>query len=514
MKKRLPDYLPGIILFLIAVIIGMLTYQDYGISWDECIQRTTGLVTYDYVFHGSKSLLNYPDRQYGTGFELPLIIFEKALHLTDSRDVYLMRHMVTHVFFLVSALFAYVLIFRLYRNRMLACIGFIMLVTEPRIYAHSFFNTKDIPFLSFMLIALTVCQIAFEKNKTVLYFFLGLVCGYATGIRIMGVMLAGLTIGLLLLDLLFNITDRRRFQVAIVNLFAFPVGFLISLYVAWPYLWASPVTRFVESYSRMSNFNASDITTFFRGSFQSFRAMPLTYIAGWFSITTPELWLITGLVGMIWILVDFFKKPLLFIKNSRERNFLIYLACFFVPILMIVVMHSVIYDDWRHLYFIYPSFLMIAIYTFNKLLQNKYRVIVPLVVAMQLVIVAWFMIENHPFQQMYFNALVSHDREYLRKHYELDYWGACYKEGLDYLVGNNPSGIIKVSASLLRNGPLKNNINMLQEQDKNRIEIVPVEDADFYIANFRGHPEDYPFPKVEHAITVLNSTILCVYKIR
>ena len=165
---------PGLILFSLFVIAGLLCYKDYGIAWDEPTQRGIGNITYNYVFKGDQALKTYEDRDLGTGFELPLIFLEKGLHLTDSRDIYLMRHIATHLFFLLGAFCGYLLALRLFKNQYIACLGFIMLAFTPRIYAHSFFNTKDIPFLSAFLIVFLVNEIAFEKNKRVWYLLLGL----------------------------------------------------------------------------------------------------------------------------------------------------------------------------------------------------------------------------------------------------------------------------------------------------------------------------------------------------
>jgi hypothetical protein len=193
-------YLPGLIMFLVALVIGLLTYQDYGMSWDEPGQRAPGVLSYNYIFHGNMDLFLKANDNHGAGFELLLVFIEKGFKLTDTRDIYLMRHIVTHVFFLISMLGAYVLVYRLFKDRFLACLGFFMIAFMPRLYAHSFFNTKDMPFLAMFIITLAYCQYAFEKNKPMLFLILGLLCGYATSIRIMGMMLAGLIILFLVID--------------------------------------------------------------------------------------------------------------------------------------------------------------------------------------------------------------------------------------------------------------------------------------------------------------------------
>ena len=51
MKTLLKTYAPGLILFVISLVIGMMVYKDYGVAWDDPIQRDLGLVSYNYAFH-------------------------------------------------------------------------------------------------------------------------------------------------------------------------------------------------------------------------------------------------------------------------------------------------------------------------------------------------------------------------------------------------------------------------------------------------------------------------------
>src|SRR3954465_2628652 len=82
----LTPYLPGIILFFIFLLVGFATYQDYGICWDEAYQRAPGVLSYDYIFNGSQELFNTASDNHGAGYELLLVIFEKVMNLTDTRD--------------------------------------------------------------------------------------------------------------------------------------------------------------------------------------------------------------------------------------------------------------------------------------------------------------------------------------------------------------------------------------------------------------------------------------------
>ena len=63
----------AIVILVCSIIIGLIVYKDYGISIDERVQRNLGLLTYNYVFHGDKSLKsNDVNRDYGVAFNCRL----------------------------------------------------------------------------------------------------------------------------------------------------------------------------------------------------------------------------------------------------------------------------------------------------------------------------------------------------------------------------------------------------------------------------------------------------------
>ena len=504
-------YAPGILLFLVALIIGFIVYKDYGICWDEPLQRGPGILSYEYMFNGNEDLFHRTTDNHGAGFEVMLIMIERWFNITDERAVYEMRHLVTHLVFLAGVFAGYVLAYRLFKNRFIATLGFLMLVLAPRLYAHSFFNSKDLPFLSMFLITLAVCQAAFSQNKRWLFVVLGLVCGYATSIRIMGIMLAAFIVVFLLIDTAVAYAQKEeKPNKHLMNLLFFAFGCCFTIYIAWPYLWKDPVHNFVESFAKLSHFNFFSGIMLLGGKYVSSMNLPWTYFPTWFLISNPILWLVLGFAGFIWAGIAFLGKPLQFLKNNAERNYLLYILSFAGPIAAVLLLHSVIYDDWRHLYFVYPSFVMLALYCANKIYGSKYRKVIIGACALQVLLICVFMVSAHPFQQVYFNEFVSHGDESLRKNYELDYWGCAYKQALCHLVKENTSGPIKVFSSMQQ--PVENNTLMLEEQDRGRIRFVQREQADYIITNFRNHPYDYPIANIDYSIKVQNSSILTIYK--
>ena len=132
--------------------------------------------------------------------------------------------------------------------------------------------------------------------------------------------------------------------------------------------------------------------------------------------------------------------------------------------------------------------------------------------ALQVLSVSYFMVKNHPFHQVYFNELVSHEDEYLRKNYEMDYWGCSFKQALDHILDEDPRKNIKICCNLY--AYLESNILLLHEEDRKRIQFVPPAEADYFITNFRSHPDDYPGTNSEYTITVLNSSVLQIFRLR
>jgi len=111
---------------------------------------------------------------------------------------------------------------------------------------------------------------------------------------------------------------------------------------------------------------------------------------------------------------------------------------------------------------------------------------------------------------VYFNELVSHEHEYLRMHYDLEYWGCAYKQGLQYILEHDPSAVINISGA--GHDPAVNAMRALPDSVQKRVRITDEAQADYFITNFRMHPADYPYPVVLTEIKVQNSTIMRVYK--
>ncbi|HRO43837.1 MAG TPA: hypothetical protein PL009_13455 [Flavipsychrobacter sp.] len=252
-------------------------------------------------------------------------------------------------------------------------------------------------------------------------------------------------------------------------------------------------------------------TVLFRGATTPAGELSPWYLPIWIGISTLVVWLVVFVFGIGAGLVAWLRKPLEFFYNTPHRHIVLYLYLAIAPLTMVIALGSIVYDDWRHLYFIYPALVMLGLYGVTKLKNKGLSRIVLVLIFMQSGVAAYQLIKLHPFQIVYFNSLVSHDEEALRHNYEMDYWGTGYKQALEYLIANAPEQEIKIVRG---KPPLIFNVDILQVQDRPRIKFVEEAEATYFVTNFRTHPEDYPYPNVVYEIKRQNSTILRIYKLR
>ncbi|MDD2344509.1 MAG: glycosyltransferase family 39 protein, partial [Bacteroidales bacterium] len=152
-----------VLLVAFSLLVAINVYDSYGISWDEANQREIGLVNAEYVLGKSDVLLTYKDRDYGPAFELFLLVAEKVANADSFREIFLVRHLVSHFFFILGGLFCFLLVKLLFNNKLLAVFSFLLWILMPVFYAHSFFNTKDIPFASMMMVAFYYSVLAWKR---------------------------------------------------------------------------------------------------------------------------------------------------------------------------------------------------------------------------------------------------------------------------------------------------------------------------------------------------------------
>ena len=458
----------AVALFLIA---GLAVLDRYGITGDENLQRQAVEANLGYLADGdtrafTSALPADVDKFYGMAFEAPLLLAERAFDVDDNpRAIHLTRHLHKRLLFLVGGLFAYLLARRVFGSRLLAVGAMLLFLLHPRLYAHSFFNPKDIPFLATFMIALFLAHRAFKRDNVSAFVLLGVGVGLLVNLRIMGIVLLAGVPSLRALDfaLASGWAERKR---VLLTTGGFALAGALTIYALLPYLWADPIPRAVEAWTTLSN-HPVIAPELFRGKVYLNIDFPIEYLPVWFSITSPPFALLLGGIGGAAILAAAARAPRKALRSGGLRFGLLAVGCFAAPVAGALLLDSNMYDGWRQMYFLWAPFSLLAMYGLRFLASGLRRLrtraltygaagagFAGVVISMGLI---------HPNQQVYFNFLVDRvTPERLRSQYDMDYYGHSGRQALEWssingaarqpgqsaIDGNYPAGILSQTLAL------------------------------------------------------------------
>ena len=427
-------------LFLVA---GLAVADDYGAHWDESAQRQNAEVNLRYLADGDvdafiSGLYVDHDKFYGMAFEAPLLLIERAFGIDDDRRaVNLSRHLHSRLLFLAGGLFAYLLALRLFGSRPLALLAMGFFLLHPRLYGHSFLNAKDIPFLVVFIIALFLAHRAFRRDGVAAFALLGAAVGILMNLRITGVILLTAVPALRALDLAFaqGWAERKRI---LLTTGVFALAAALTVYALLPYLWPEPVGRAAEWWTTLSN-HPTNLVEFFRGTFYRSREFPPEYLPVWISITTPPFALLLGAVGSAAVLVRAAAAPRNALRNGSLRFGLLLVGCFALPVLAVALPGGNIYNGWRHMYFLWAPFALLAALGLRGLAgaigRRRSRTAVYGAAGVGLAAAVVSMELVHPNEDIYFNLLTDRVAPgHLRTQYPMAYWSHSIRQGLEWVA--------------------------------------------------------------------------------
>lgn len=435
--------------FVLALFafVGVLVVDDYGVAYDESVQRALAAVTTAYMIGADDALLSHRDRTYGVAFELPLLFIELALGLDDMRSVHLMRHTLSHFFFLLGGFFCYLLVRRMGGGRLLALFAMLLFLLHPRIWAHSFFNTKDVPFLSMFMITLFLIHRAFRKDDFAAFLSCGVAVGLLTNIRILGVMLFAAVLGMRLLDL-FHAADGRERKHALITVGLFATASVGILYATWPYLWSDPLGHFAHAFARMAD-HPEVIHNVFLGERIVGSDVPPLYVPVWLAISSPPVALLLGSMGMAITLRRICAQPRATWTNGPLRFELLLILCFCLPLVAVALLESNLYSGWRQMYFLYVPIVLLSAVALRWLIGRqktaRLRVASLILATAGLLSTVAAMAVLHPNQPVFFNFLVDRKTpEHLNSQFDMDYYETTLRQGLEWLLQHDPRSTIYV----------------------------------------------------------------------
>jgi len=495
------------VIFLLFFFIGIYTYKDYGISVDEEFERRVGFYWLEYVlsfttfdnFYNSALLkLNEitgftlptakDNKFYGVIFNLPMAFLEVVFEINDSKEYFHLRHLFNFLLFFVSSIFFYKLLLSRFLKYNIALLGTLFFILSPRIYGDSFFNNKDIVFLSLVSIALYFCIKAIEKDNYKNLLIFSIFAAICTSSRILGIIFP---ISFILFYFLSFFQENKNLK----KIIFFTISYFIFLIIFWPALWENPIENFFLAFKYFSDLQGFNIKMFFNGEYISTNFLPYSYIFTWILITTPILYILLFLIGYYYI----FKKLFIRFINIKEKsnypdlwrdiNEKQDLFIFFIltsVIFYLITFNVRLYTGWRQIYFLNVFIIYISVHGFYKIHLNLKSKIKPNIqfglIGLFLIFIVYKMIIYHPYQNLYFNSVFNKNAH---NKFEVDYWGLTGKKFLEsVLILEKNKNQIKIGvASFI---PLERSLKLLSKEEREKIIIVgqDYEKADYIYTVF------------------------------
>ena len=344
--------------------LGAAVLDDYGTSIDARLQRHHGHATLelargdDTAFRERLEPIVPEARYFGAAFEAPLALIERALGQADGREVYLTRHLLTHLAFLVGAGAAALLARRLFGGLWPALFALTAFALHPRLYAHSFFNSKDAPFAALFMVCLCLTERAFRRGTAGAFALLGAGVGVLVNLRVMGALLFGAVLGLRALDVALAPSPAAR-RHALATGVAFVATAAATLYAVSPHLWPDP-SGLLDTFALLSQHPVT-VPTLFAGDVVRWPDIPAGYVPTWVAVTTPPALLALCLAGAAAALGRGLVPLAGAVRAAPPRFGLLLVACPALAIAAVVAVNANIYDGWRHLHFLWAPASLLAV---------------------------------------------------------------------------------------------------------------------------------------------------------
>lgn len=494
--------------FFIALLgVGLFGVRDYGIPYDEGTMDSLGHDAYAYVFEGKPWPVTDEWRYHGTVVELPLYALVRHTCDTGSPCAILVRHAVDFLLFFLGVVCFYVLARKWTGDWKHALLGCLMLVLSPRIFASAFYNSRDIPTMTFFILSMYTLLLLAERKTYRMAVLHGAACALALSTRMTGILLPVLTAAFLCLSIAreHRLAGRHAWSRTAL-LFAAYVCALTAFTVAfWPFLWEQPLAHFVEAYRFMSSLNGS---AWFMG--RTLTDTPWYYVPVWIAVSTPPLYTLLFIAGTA-------AGGALLLRPSRllrEPHVAIAFAWFFLPLLAILLTGAGLYTEWRHVFFIYPAFILLALLGLRSLGSIGSHMPGPWLrhapkaaLAVQLALTGTWMLQNHPFQHSYF-AL---NTPAMARSFGVDAWELSYLQAVEFVHRHDRGDAVSFYAS----SNLANlDSRLFFPEDRDRVfPIVRPEFAQYLIDHYRpDKPSAFSGRKELYSAVVDGVKLVTVYR--
>lgn len=419
--------------FLIYFFIGSYLSLTSGISSDEYHEQKNWLVNLtaakQFIQTGDyNELINYWDKYHGIAFQFisqPIQYLIKDFvtdlnYVSNYGGLLLSKHFVVFSIFCLSGVFFYLITFKITAKIYVSLFSTSIYLLYPYLFGHAHFNPKDIPFLSFWLIntyfSLRIIEDLYLKKKIEInkLILISILTAFLISIRIIGLLIL---VQYIIAIIIYLEKSQNSFLEFIKknssNLLIIIFSLSVFIYLFNPIFWHNPI-EIVNSIKWMGKY-PQNICTLTNGTcFYSFN-LPSSYIFIWLFYKLPIL-----------VLLGYCLFPLVESKIFKDNVVTIYYGTITITppviIVLFVLKDVALYDELRHLLFIFPLIFLTSLTNLYYLFNKK------IFYSLSSLVIIFFISENfflNPYQYTWLNSFAKLKK--IDKNFEIDYWGLSNK---------------------------------------------------------------------------------------
>jgi len=439
---RIWDRAAGAALAL-ALILVLLTFADYGVTWDEDVHNWYGVLALDYylsLFRDQRALHWLDLYNYGAAFDMAAA----ALNRFSPLGVYETRHLLNGLVGILGLAGCWNL-GRALGGPRAGFIALVFLALTPNYYGQMFNNPKDIPFAAggvwatyYMVLILP----ALPRPPLRLMVKLGVAIGLALGVRVGGLVFVCYLGLLLVLSAGWQAVTARRLSVAItagwtsfwrVLLPVAATAFVVML-AFWPWGQHDPIGNALGALASFSH-ETFPFYTLFDGRFVPASDLPWEYLPTYILLALPELVLVLLIAAPVLAALaalGVMRDGSLWRRETVLGLFLLGFTIVF-PVVYAIAIKAVLFDGMRHFMFVLPPIAVAAAMAMDqtviRLGEVPYRQAIYAALGLYGIAHVATMVLLHPDQYVYYNAFIGGVDGAQRK-FKIDYWANSYAEAV------------------------------------------------------------------------------------